>query len=397
MIIPLLRRFLTEPDMRTLRRFALSAGWRTRTALKRIRRHRPGDPLLPPFLFISVTNDCNLCCQGCWVTPSTPPAVMAPEVLDRVITRWERRGAFFFGLLGGEPLMVPGLMDIAARHPKSCFQVFTNGLLLDDAVAARMSELGNVTPLISVEGVGEAGDHRRGGRDVTTRALEALDICRRHRLIAGVATSVCRTNIDDLATESFLREMISRGALYAWYYIYRPVGPNPSPEIALSADDILRLRRFLVDVRSRVPILVVDAYWDERGRALCPAAAGLSHHINPSGHVEPCPVIQFAGDSVGDGTRADAIVESSVFLAGMRKTMADAGPGCILMRNPNALADYLTASGAEDTTGRNGGWRELEAMTPRPDHEMGDAAIPERHWFYRMAKRNVFWGLGAYG
>jgi MoaA/NifB/PqqE/SkfB family radical SAM enzyme len=38
--------------------------------------------------------------------------------------------------------------------------------LLDDAVAARMRELGNVTPLISIEGVGEAGDERRGGRDV---------------------------------------------------------------------------------------------------------------------------------------------------------------------------------------------------------------------------------------
>ncbi|MBM4155304.1 MAG: radical SAM protein [Lentisphaerae bacterium] len=397
MILHLARRMLTEPDPRLLRRFAVNAGWKGLRALRRMRRAGPGPGLVPPFLFLSLTNDCNLSCQGCWVTPSNPPRSIAPDVLDRLIAGWQRLGSSFFGILGGEPLLYPGLLDVIARHPGAYFQLFTNGTLLTDAVAARLRELGNVTPLISIEGRGDAGDERRGGHGVFGRAMEALDACRRHRLITGVATSVCRTNIDDLACEGFLRELIGRGVHYAWYYIYRPVGPRPTPEIALDADGVLRLRRFLVDIRPRVPILVVDAYWDAEGRGLCPAAAGLSHHIGPAGDIEPCPVIQFAAETIGDGARAADVVAGSAFLAGARAALATADGGCILMRRPDRLLEYVGASGARDSSGRGTALDELRAMRARPDHEMGAQAIPETHWLYRAAKRNVFLGLGAYG
>ncbi len=397
MILQLARRMLTEPDPRLIRRFAVNAGWKGMRALRRLRRTPPGAGLVPPFLFISLTNDCNLSCQGCWVTPSKPPTAIPPETLDRLITQWQHRGSSFFGLLGGEPLLHPGLFDVIARHPEAYFQLFTNGTLLTDAVAARLRELGNVTPLISIEGRDAAGDERRGGRGVFGRAMEALDHCRRHRLITGVATSVCRTNIDDLACEEFLRELIGHGVHYAWYYIYRPVGPRPTPEIALDADGVLRLRRFLVDVRARVPIMVVDAYWDADGRGMCPAAAGLSHHIGPAGDIEPCPVIQFAAETIGDGSQAAETIAGSTFLAGAREALASADGGCILMRRPDRLLDYVRSTGARDTSGRGTAIAELEAMRARPDHEMGAQAIPERHWLYRAAKRNVFFGLGAYG
>ncbi|OQW97343.1 MAG: hypothetical protein BWK77_01945 [Verrucomicrobia bacterium A1] len=397
MILRLARRMLTEPSPRLLMRFAVNAGWKGMRALRRLRRATPGPGLVPPFLFISLTNDCNLACQGCWVTPSSPPRSIDPAVLDRLISTWQSRGSSFFGLLGGEPLLYPGLFDVLARHPEAYFQLFTNGTFLTDAVAARLRKLGNVTPLISIEGREKSGDERRGGRGVFGSALDALAHCRRHRLITGVATSVCRTNLDELATDGFLNELIGRGVHYAWYYIYRPVGPRPTPEIALSADEILRLRRFLVDARTRAPIMVVDAYWDADGKGLCPAAAGLSHHVGPAGDIEPCPVIQFAADDIGDGSRTAGVVAESTFLAGARARLAEAGGGCILMRRPDRLLDYVETAGARDTSGRGTAAAELRAMQARPDHEMGAQAIPERHWLYRAAKRNVFFGLGAYG
>lgn len=78
---------------------------------------------------------------------------------------------------------------------------------------------------------------------------------------------------------------------YAWFYIYRPVGPNPTPELCLTPEQIRELRRFLVDARTWAPIIVVDTYWDAEGRAVCPAATGISYHITPAGFIEPCPVI----------------------------------------------------------------------------------------------------------
>ena len=60
----------------------------------------------------------------------------------------------------------------------------------------------------------------------------------------------------------------------------------------------MRARRFVVEMRAQKPIIIVDAYYDGEGRALCPAATGISHHINPWGDIEPCPIVQFTKESI---------------------------------------------------------------------------------------------------
>ena len=51
-------------------------------------------------------------------------------------------------------------------------------------------------------------------------------------------------------------------------------------------------------MRAKKPIVIVDAYYDGEGKALCPAATGISHHINPWGDIEPCPIVQFTKESI---------------------------------------------------------------------------------------------------
>ena len=63
---------------------------------------------------------------------------------------------------------------------------------------------------------------------------------------------------------------------------------------------MLAVRRFVVEMRAKLPIAIVDAYWDDKGEALCPMATGVSHHISPYGDIEPCPIIQFATETVRD-------------------------------------------------------------------------------------------------
>ena len=187
-----------------------------------------------------------------------------------------------------------------AAHPDCYFQVFTNGQLITDEIARELARLGNVTPLLSIEGSEIVSDERRGRTQVLTRTLEGLEACRRHRLLIGVATSVCQTNVE-LVSEAWLRRLIAMGVHYVWFHTYRVVGPKPNPQLALRPEQVLAVRRFIVQMRARLPIAIVDAYWDDRGEALCPMATGVSHHIGPGGHIEPCPVIQFATSTVRDG------------------------------------------------------------------------------------------------
>jgi MoaA/NifB/PqqE/SkfB family radical SAM enzyme len=227
--------------------------------------------------------------------------------------------------------------------------------------------------------------------------LEALRHCHENRLFTGVATSITRNSIDDLACGHFVDEMARRGAHYLWYYIYRPVGPCPSPERALSAEQIQRLRRFIVDIRTTAPLLVVDAYWDHKGRALCPAVSGIAHHVAPNGAVELCPIIQFARDKIGPETDLSALFQQSALLRAFRAETARRTRGCIVMEDPHWLADFARRHNAADSSGRGRAVEELEGFGCCPSHHVPGGEIPERSWVYRFAKKHWFFGFGAYG
>lgn len=390
-------RMLTEVDRRLLAKFMINFGWKGIGAVRRFQRRLAKGEYFPAFLFLSVTNRCNLECQGCWVSQTTPPIDMDIDTLHRVVRECNRQGSYFFGILGGEPLLYDGLFDFIREHPKSYFLLFTNGTLITDETAAVMRKLGNVSPLISIEGNPAVSDVRRGGQDVYGRTMEGLEHCRRHRLVTGVATSVCRSNIDDLASRAFVDELVRRKVQYLWYYIYRPVGPKATPELALSAEQVLALRRFIVDVRCEAPMMIVDAYWDHKGKALCPAAVGIGHHITPDGYIEPCPPIQCSCDNIGNGEGLYDIFCHSEFLRAFRTRVCDRTRGCILMENPHEVRELMAAEGARDSSGRGTLTAELEQMATCPSHHVPGQEIPERNWMYRFAKKHWFFGFGAYG
>ena len=163
----------------------------------------------------------------CQKAPAQPQGeAIDLDTLNRTINDAKAHGNAFFGILGGEPFMHPELLDLLAAHPDCYFQIFTNGQFITEKVAKRLRQIGNATPLISIEGREIVSDERRGKKEVFARTLRGLDACLREKILTGVATSVCQTNIDDLCTESWLRELIARGVHYCWFHTYRPVGPK---------------------------------------------------------------------------------------------------------------------------------------------------------------------------
>src|SRR5262249_13537537 len=112
----------------------------------------------------------------------------------------------------------------------------------------------------------------------------------------------------------------------------------------------LRARTFVVEMRAKKPIVIVDAYHDGDGKALCPAANGISHHINPWGGIEPCPIVQFSTGSI-HATEADPRplkkkFLSSAFLADFRKLAAETTRGCIVLERPDLFKKLVAAPGA---------------------------------------------------
>ena len=389
-------RIIRTTDPKSLWKFLVNFGIRGAISLRRFKRRLRKGEYFPPFLYLSIINSCNLRCQGCWVDVEAPTNRIDLETLNRTIDGAREQGNSFFGILGGEPFMHPELLDIPRAHPDCYFQIFTNGQFITARVAERMRRLGNVTPLISIEGREEVSDVRRGKKEVWNRTLRGLEESLRHRLLTGVATSVCRSNIDQLLTREWLEELIERGVHYVWFHSYRPVGPQSSDDLGLSREQLVRVRRFIVEMRVRMPIGIVDAYYDHEGRALCPMANGVSHHISPRGDIEPCPIIQFATDTIHDPRGIHRTMRDSAFLADFRRLSARSTRGCVVLERPDLVRDLVRRHGARDTTVRQTAMRELEAMKPRFSQWLPGEEIPEKHWMYRWAKRYGFNDFGAY-
>ncbi|HID20775.1 MAG TPA: radical SAM protein, partial [Planctomycetaceae bacterium] len=239
------RRALFDTDKRLLWRFLRIMLFRAiPSVLKHKRRMKRGE-YFPPFLFIAVTNSCNLRCQGCWMDVTAKQTVIPLEAMNRLIREAQTMGNAFFGIVGGEPLLHPQLLEIFEQNPNCYFQLFTNGHYITDEVARELHRLGNVTPLVSIEGKEIVSDQRRGRRGVFSRSMQGLQTCLRHRLLTGVATSVCQSNIDELVTEEWVDRLIEMGVFYTWFYVYRPMGPKPRPDLCLTPEQQVRVRRFV--------------------------------------------------------------------------------------------------------------------------------------------------------
>jgi MoaA/NifB/PqqE/SkfB family radical SAM enzyme len=391
-------RVVIECSPRIVWKFLRNFGIRSATNISRFeKRQRKGKPFFPAFTMISVNEACNLACSGCWVSTGGTKA-LSHDQLNGIIENSKKEGAYFFGILGGEPLMYKGLFDVLEKHRDCYFQLFTNGVLLTDEVAQRMKKLGNITPLISIEGLEEESDIRRGRNDVYRRSLEGLHACKKAKLIIGAAASICKSNFDELVNRNYLELLAKKGVHYLWYYIYRPVGADPKPENALDREQILALRRFIVEQRRSAPLQIIDAYWDDKGRALCPAAVGLSHHISPAGAVEFCPPLQMSKDFINENaSNLKEIFAGSSFLAELRKLTSTHSRGCIILENPELMVDFLIKHEAIDATSRETVLQEFRKMRQLPGHDLKGDEIPDRNVFYRLVKKNYFFGFGAYG
>ncbi len=392
-LLRMAKRLLLETDKRLLWKLAWNMGVKGMLSVERHKRRLRRGEVFPPFLYVSIINSCNLRCQGCWVDVAAKQEIIQPDAFHKLVREAKAMGNVFFGIVGGEPFMHPHLLEMLAAHPDCYFQVFTNGQFITEERAARMRQLGNVTPLISVEGNEIVSDQRRGRSNVYGRTMEGVRNCLKHKVFTGVCTSLCQTNIDDLLTERWIDRLIEMGVMYTWFHVYRPMGPDANPQLSLTPEQQLRARRFVVEMRAKKPIIIIDAYYDGEGQALCPAATGISHHINPWGDIEPCPIVQFTKESIhardGDTRSLGEKFVQSKFLHDFRELAQSTTRGCIVLERPDLLKELVEKHGARDSTARGTALAELGGMTVRTSQYNPGQEIPEKNLFYRLAKR--FW------
>lgn len=400
MLLSMARRMMFETDKRLLWKLMWTMGFKGMLSVQAHKRRLKRGEVFPPFLYVSIINSCNLRCQGCWVDVAAKQQTITPEAFAKLVREAKSQGNVFYGIVGGEPFMHPQLFELLEPHGDCYFQIFTNGQFITDEKAKRLRRLGNVTPLISVEGSEIVSDVRRGRNAVLSKTMAGIQNCLNNKVFTGVCTSVCKSNFDDLLNEKWIDRLIDMGVMYTWFHVYRPMGPDACADLCLTPAQQVAVRQFVVEMRAKKPIIIIDAYYDGEGRALCPAATGISHHINPWGDIEPCPIVQFTKESIHSNeadsrTLRDKFIQSE-FLRDFRDLARTTTRGCIVLERPDLLKQLVEKHGAKDSTVRQTAMPELEALTVRTSQYHPGKEVPEKNWLYRLAKRYWFYDFGAY-
>ncbi|MBW2068904.1 MAG: radical SAM protein [Deltaproteobacteria bacterium] len=285
---------------RLISNFFLNAVFRGRQKRKEFSRsHNTPQPF---FFVISPTMKCNLHCFGCYAGNYQRKDGLSCEVIDRIFEDAKTMGIYFVTVSGGEPFFREDLLDLFAKHNDIYFQVFTNGTLIDSTLAKKISQLGNIAPVISCEGFEEETDYRRG-RGTFQRICQAMDNLREAGVIFGFSTVPASYNFSTLLREEYYQFLVEKGALFGWFFQYIPIGFRPNPALMLTPEQRVTLHDRIKEIRNKYPLFIAD-FWNDgpyvNGCLAAGKTGGGYFHINSSGDIEPCVFAHFAADNILD-------------------------------------------------------------------------------------------------
>lgn len=303
----------------------------------------------PYFLVLSPTMRCNLNCYGCYAGSYTQKDDLETEIVDDIMRQSKELGMFFMTISGGEPFVRPDLLELFAKHNDMYFQVYTNGTLIDEKMADKLVELGNVFPAISVEGFKKETDRRRG-LGTFEKITGAMDRLKERGVPFGFSATVIRENNEFLVSEEFVDFYVEKGCLLGWYFNYIPIGRKPDLSLMPTPEQrIYRLER-LREMRKTRPILLADFWNDGPLVGGCIAGGRRYLHINAKGDVEPCVFVHFAVDNIKEKSLQD-ILHSDLFreIRRCQPYSKNYLRPCMIIDNPHILREVVARCGAHPT------------------------------------------------
>lgn len=298
------------------------------------------DIWVPSLIVISPTMRCNLRCTGCYSGLYNKDGELSEQEIDRVLAECKRLGIYFIVVSGGEPYIMKDVwLGLFKKYNDMYFLTYTNGTLLDEPTVKALARLGNVAPGISVEGFKEHTDQRRG-QGVYQKVMKAMDLLKTEGVIFGISVTYTSENIDLITTNEFVQYYINKGALFAWYFMFMPVGKDPILELVPTPEQRVYCGDRVAELRTKHPIFMADFWNDGPAVGGCLAGARNYLHILNSGRIEPCVFAHFGVDSIRETTILEA--SNSPFFKAIRREfpyndIANLKRPCMIIDNPQVL------------------------------------------------------------
>lgn len=360
------------------------------------RRTRAEDAGLvaPCTVVIEPTDRCNLQCPGCYAKSTIDGSDLPYERLAEIVQQVVDMGVTLITLSGGEPFLRErkdqAISRLAEQFSDRGFLVYTNGTLIDEEVAARLGDLGNVFPAISVEGYEHQTDARRGG-GVYEQNRRVRRLLADQGVMAGFSATVTRENAEAVAGDDFIRLRIAEGDMFGWFFLLQPIGRAPRPDLMVSAEQRALLREAVFRWREQERPIFLGDFWND-GPIVggCIAGGRYYFHIYANGDISPCVFSPVACGNIFDiiagrsefKSLRDFVQRNPVFVAyrDEQTRITDRSRPCLLIDHPEAFRRISRVTGCrpaknmapgytDGEIGRHidrvaGEWREMAQVLP---------------------------------
>lgn len=265
------------------------------------------------YLILALTTRCNLRCRYCYHGNPAARLDMDPSILERALMRAATgNGPLHIQLTGGEPCLVPELIEIACRLAQQLRRPHTmgiqvNGTCLNERVINLIRDF-QLQLGVSLDGSPRMQESLRGRASETLRGLMYLE---QEQIPFRVTSVVSHENVGQLDRLAWLLAAFrqARGIgldllVTKGNCVLGKDAPHPP-----SSDELARGMRSLVKAleginsQRQIPLRLRE--WDlvrrllasevdGRPRLFCQAAQGASLAVHPDGLCYPC------GQSLGD-------------------------------------------------------------------------------------------------
>ena len=308
---------------------------------------------IPWTILFDPTSACNMHCIGCWAAEYGHTLNLSYETMDKIVKQGKALGVHTFMMTGGEPLVrKTDILRLCRAHPDCEFHAFTNGTLIDEDFCNQVTDVGNLSFSLSIEGYKAVNDSRRGAGDFD-KVMHAMDLLKKHGIFFGTSICYTRKNISTVTSDEFLQMLVDHGVWYSWFFHYMPVGNAASLDLLPTPEQRAYMVHRIREIRSSdTPIALFPIDFQNDGQFIggCIAGGRGYCHINANGDMEPCAFIHYSDSNIKEKTLLECL-RSPIFMA-----YHDGQPfnenmlrPCPMLENPQLLREMVHRTGARST------------------------------------------------
>ncbi len=380
--------------------------------------------MVPPFLILSVTSRCNLGCSGCYAraTGAVSPidknhdsdscsgesdgieycheedlegsffsGTQGKGNSDLDLNDWKSiiaqasvLGIFGFVIAGGEPFLIPGILDLCLEFKDRLFLILTNGTAIGPQHMKHLKKCSNAIIIVSLEGDQDITDSRRG-TGVHARVMQTLEALRNAGVLTGISVTITSKNVDHWLMPDYLESLVDQDIKLVTFIEYIPLSPTnsgtyPSDGIShfdgsssanemspqddwddqddhhlmLTPEKRKEFRSYVLSMRSTLPMYIIHSPGDEEYFGGCVSAGRGFAHVTPRGDLTPCPVSNIATHNLSQVPVRDALA-GKLFdtIRDNHHLLETDGMPCALFAHPREVDELACLVGAYRTNVRS--------------------------------------------